>query len=89
MRDEREATGRFARNLRRSRRRQGLSREALSRRAGPSRRYVGKPEAGEAGCRIGTVARPAGATDIDTDDLLDAIESQPGEDRTGAQGRSD
>jgi transcriptional regulator with XRE-family HTH domain len=89
MRDKQEATRRFAENLLRARRRAGLSQEAVARRAQISKGYVSRLEGGETECGIFIVIRLAGALGVEVDDLLDGIEWQPGENRTGAYGPSD
>lgn len=75
MRDRHEATGRFARNLRRERRRAGLSQEEeVERRAGLSRGYVGRLERGRIECRMTTMFRLTRALGIRPFDLLDGID---------------
>jgi len=64
---------RFGENLRRVRRREGLSQEQLSVRASLHRTEVGKLEGGERACRIDTLLRLAGAMAARPEELLDGI----------------
>jgi transcriptional regulator with XRE-family HTH domain len=64
---------RMGQNLRRLRRREGLSQEALADRASIHRTEVGKLENGERVCRIDTLIRLAGAMAIPPADLLEGI----------------
>ena len=69
---------RFGENLRRCRRRAGLSQEAVGLRAAIHRTEVGMLERGERTPRIDTLVKVAGALDVDPGDLLDGIAWQPG-----------
>ncbi|MBS1846222.1 MAG: helix-turn-helix transcriptional regulator [Actinobacteria bacterium] len=64
---------RFGENLRRVRRREGLSQEQLSVWASLHRTEVGKLESGERCCRIDTLLRLAGAMAARPEELLDGI----------------
>jgi len=70
--------GRFGENLRRCRKRAGLSQEAVGLRAGLHRTEVGLLERGERTPRIDTAVKLAGALDVDPGDLLAGIAWQPG-----------
>lgn len=73
MLDRREALGRFGRNLRRARRRAGLSQAALAGRAGIGRSSVGRLEAGASECKFLTAMRLADALGVGIEDLFDGI----------------
>lgn len=64
---------RFGHNLRSVRRREGLSQEALSIRAGLHRTEVGLLERGERVCRIDTLIRIACSMAVPPGELLDGI----------------
>jgi transcriptional regulator with XRE-family HTH domain len=72
---------RFGANLRRVRRREGLSQEGLAVRASLHRTEIGRLEGGERACRIDTLIRLAGAMAVPPDELLDG-------DRLGACARA-
>jgi transcriptional regulator with XRE-family HTH domain len=63
----------FGENLRRVRRREGLSQEQLGRRASLHRTEIGLLERGGRACRIDTLIRVAGALDIRPEELLRGI----------------
>jgi transcriptional regulator with XRE-family HTH domain len=69
---------RFAENLRRLRRRAGISAEELADRAGINRSHVGSIEAGRVEPRLGTLIRLIGALDSTPDGILDGISWRPG-----------
>jgi transcriptional regulator with XRE-family HTH domain len=75
--------GRFGRNLRRVRRREGLSQEELAIRAGLHRTAVGLLERGGRVPRIDTLIRLAGAMEIPPGELLDGIDWIPGPETEG------
>jgi transcriptional regulator with XRE-family HTH domain len=64
---------RFGDNLRRVRRREGLSQEQLAVRASLHRTEVGKLEGGERTCRIDTLLRLAGAMAVPPEELIEGI----------------
>jgi ribosome-binding protein aMBF1 (putative translation factor) len=64
---------RVGKNLRRARRREGLSQEQLALRAGLHRTEVGRLERGDRICRIDTLLRLAGAMAISPGELLEGI----------------
>jgi transcriptional regulator with XRE-family HTH domain len=64
---------RFGENLRRVRRREGLSQEQLAVRAGVHRTEVGLLERSGRTCRVDTLLRLAGAMAVRPEDLLDGI----------------
>lgn len=68
---------RFAENLRRVRRREGLSQEQLAVRASLHRTEIGKIESGERVCQIDTLIRLAGAMGVPPAELLDGIDWVP------------
>jgi len=68
-----EVARRFGENLRRLRRREGLSQEQLAVRASLHRTEVGNLERGKRIPRIDTLIRLAGAMAISPDELLDGI----------------
>jgi transcriptional regulator with XRE-family HTH domain len=73
----------FGENLRRVRRREGLSLERLGRRASLHRTVVGLLERGGRACRIDTLLRVAGALDVRPEELLVGIAWIPGPETTG------
>jgi transcriptional regulator with XRE-family HTH domain len=75
---------RFGENLRRVRRREGLSQEQLAMSASLHRIEVGRLEAGELICRIDTLVRLAGAMAVPPGELLDGIDWVPGPETSGA-----
>jgi transcriptional regulator with XRE-family HTH domain len=75
--------GRFGDNLRRVRRREGLSQEELAVRASLHRTEIGKLENTERVCRIDTLIRLAGAMAIPPAELLDGIDWVPGPETSG------
>jgi transcriptional regulator with XRE-family HTH domain len=75
---------RFAENLRRIRRREGLSQEQLAVRTSLHRTEVGKLERAGRLCRIDTLIRLAGAMAIPPGELLDGIDWVPGPEPSGA-----
>lgn len=80
-----EAVGeRFGENLRRVRRREGLSQEQLASRAALHRTEVGKLERAGRICRIDTLIRLAGAMSIPPGELLEGIDWVPGPEPSGA-----
>lgn len=87
MRDRREALARFGRNLRRARRGAGLSQQALAGRAGISRSYVGKVEAGASECRFLTAMALADAVGVDLEALIHGGGEGSGSGRTCPDGR--
>jgi len=74
---------RFGENLRRHRRRAGLSQEAVGLHADLHRTEIGLLERGERTPRIDTAVKVAGALDVDLGDLLDGIAWQPGKSERG------
>lgn len=81
---------RFGENLRRCRRRAGLSQEAVAIRASLHRTEIGLLERGERTPRIDTCIRLAGAVDVQPMALLDGIawsvgEATPGRFVTGGE----
>jgi len=75
---------RFGRNLRRVRRREGLSQEELAVRASLHRTEVGKLENGERLPRIDTLVRLADSMVVPPGELLDGIHWVPVPERVGA-----
>jgi transcriptional regulator with XRE-family HTH domain len=69
---------RFGVNLRRYRKRCGLSQEETAVRASLHRTEIGLLERGERLPKIDTAIKLAGALDVDTGDLLDGIVWEPG-----------
>lgn len=65
-------------NLRRLRRREGLSQEQLAVRASLHRTEIGRLEHGERICRIDTLIRLAGAMAVPPGELLEGIDWVPG-----------
>lgn len=76
-RRNRAVAERFGENLRRVRRREGLSQEELGVRASLHRTEVGKLEKGERVPRIDTLIRLAGAMAAPPGELLDGIDWVP------------
>jgi len=74
---------RFGENLRRVRRREGLSQERLARRASLHRTEVGLLEKGLRVCRVDTLIRLAGAMAVPPGELLDGISWVPGSEVVG------
>lgn len=70
-------------NLRRLRRREGLSQERLAVRASLHRTEIGLLEHGERVCRIDTLIRLAGAMAVEPGELLDGIDWVPGPETEG------
>jgi transcriptional regulator with XRE-family HTH domain len=64
-------------NLRRLRRREGLSQEQLAERASLHRTEIGRLEHGERVCRIDTLIRLAGAMAVPPGELLEGIDWVP------------
>jgi transcriptional regulator with XRE-family HTH domain len=75
---------RFGENLRRVRRREGLSQEQLAMRASLHRTEVGKLEHAGRVCRIDTLIRLAGAMAVPPGELLEGIDWVPGPRPSGA-----
>jgi transcriptional regulator with XRE-family HTH domain len=73
----------FGENLRRARRRQGLSQEKLANRASLHRTEIGMLEHGQRICRIDTLIRLAGALTVPAGELLDGIDWIPGPEPSG------
>jgi transcriptional regulator with XRE-family HTH domain len=73
----------FGENLRRVRRREGLSQEQLGRRASLHRTEIGRLEAGERACRIDTLLRVAGALEVRPEEMLEGIVWIPGPETKG------
>ncbi len=73
----------FGANLRYCRRRAGLSQEETAVLASLHRTAVGQLERGERVARADTIAKLAGALQIDPGDLFDGIVWQTGETRPG------
>lgn len=65
--------GRFGRNLRRLRRREGLTQEELARSAGLHRAAIGLLENGERVARVDTLVRLADSMEVPPEELLDGI----------------
>lgn len=74
----------FGGNLRRVRRREGLSQEQLAIRASVHRTEIGRLEHGERACRIDTLIRLAGAMAVPPGELLGGIDWVPGPQTSGA-----
>jgi transcriptional regulator with XRE-family HTH domain len=68
---------RFAENVRRLRRRAGISAEELGYRADIHRNHIGSIERGESEPRLGTLIRLIGALDTTPDEVLDGISWRP------------
>jgi transcriptional regulator with XRE-family HTH domain len=75
---------RFGENLRRVRRREGLSQEGLTVRASLHRTEIGRLEVGQRACRIDTLIRLAGAMAVPPGELLDGIAWVPAPEPRGA-----
>jgi transcriptional regulator with XRE-family HTH domain len=75
---------RFGENLRRARRREGLSQEQLALRASLHRTEIGLLENGDRVCRIDTLIQLAGAMAVEPGGLLDGIAWVPGPEPEGA-----
>lgn len=73
---------RFGANLRRCRKRTGLSQEALGDLASLHRTAIGLLERGERMPRIDTLIKLGQALPAETEDLLDGITWEPGETKT-------
>jgi transcriptional regulator with XRE-family HTH domain len=73
----------FAENLRRHRKRKGLSQEQLGFRAGLHRTEIGLLERGARVPRIDTLLKLVAALGIGSCDLLDGITWEPGESQPG------
>jgi transcriptional regulator with XRE-family HTH domain len=69
---------RFAENVRRLRRRAGISAEELADRAQIHRNHIGSIENGHVEPRLGTLLRLIGALDTTPDEILDGISWRPG-----------
>jgi transcriptional regulator with XRE-family HTH domain len=76
--------GQAGSNLRRLRRREGLSQEQLAERASLHRTEIGRLEHGERLCRIDTLIRLAGALAVPPGELLEGIDWVPGPRTSGA-----
>lgn len=74
---------RFTENLIHHRKKAGLSQEALALNSSLNRTEIGQLERGNRLPRIDTLVKLAGGLGIGPCDLLDGIEWQPGESRTG------
>lgn len=74
-----EVAERLGENLRRARRRVGLSQEQVAIRASLHRTEVGLLERGGRVARVDTLIRLAGAMSIDPAELLDGIDWTPGD----------
>jgi transcriptional regulator with XRE-family HTH domain len=70
---------RFAENVRRLRRRAGISAEELADRAAIDRSHLGSIEAGRVEPRLGTLLRLIGALGTTPDGILDGVSWRPGE----------
>jgi transcriptional regulator with XRE-family HTH domain len=75
---------RFGGNLRRVRRREGLSQEQLAARASLHRTAIGLLENGQRVCRVDTLIQLAGAMAVPPAELLDGIGWVPGLEHEGA-----
>lgn len=73
----------FGRNLARCRRRVGLSQEATAVRASLHRTAVGQLERGERVARADTIAKLAGALEVDPGILFEGLAWEPGDMRYG------
>lgn len=69
---------RFAENVRRLRRRAGISAEELADRTGLARGHVGSIENGRTEPRLGTLIKLVGALRTTPDEILDGIAWRPG-----------
>lgn len=79
-----EVAERFGENLRRARRRVGLSQEQLAVRASLHRTEIGLLERGGRVARIDTLIQLAGAMSVQSSDLLDGIHWTPGDYQGGS-----
>jgi transcriptional regulator with XRE-family HTH domain len=70
---------RFGANLRRCRRRAGLSQEQAAVRASLHRSAIGLLERGERVARVDTLVKLMGALEVDADELLAGLEWLPGQ----------
>lgn len=75
---------RFGENMKRHRRRAGLSQEELGFRANLHRTEIGMLERGIRLPRLDTIIKVAGGIEIDTAELLDGMTWQPGGFRQGS-----
>lgn len=75
----REVAQRFGENLRRTRRRVGLSQEQVAIRASLHRTEIGLLERGGRMARVDTLIQLAGAMAIDSSELLEGINWTPGD----------
>lgn len=89
MLDRGEALARLGRNLRRERRRTGLSQGMLAGRVGISRSYLGRLEAGGSECRFLTVMALADVLGVGIEELLDGISQTPDAGGDCREGRRD
>ncbi len=78
-----DVADRFAENLRRVRRREGLSQDQLAGRAGLHRTEVGLLERSGRTCRIDTLIRLSGAMAVRPEELLDGIAWVPAPETEG------
>ena len=85
----REVAVRFGENLRRSRRRVGLSQEELAMRASLHRTEIGMLENGQRVARIDTLIQLSGAMAIDPIELIAGITWAPGGAQYGSFGFAD
>jgi transcriptional regulator with XRE-family HTH domain len=85
----REVALRFGENLRRTRRRLGLSQEELAVRASLHRTEIGMLENGQRVARIDTLIQLAGAMSIDPTELIAGMSWAPGDVQDGAFGFED
>jgi transcriptional regulator with XRE-family HTH domain len=74
---------RFGANLRRCRRRAGLSQEQAAVRASLHRSAIGLLERGERVARVDTLVKLMGALEADADELLAGLEWLPGQTHRG------
>lgn len=73
----------FGANLRYCRKRRGLSQEETAVRASLHRTAVGQLERAERVARADTIAKLAGALEVDPGDLFEGIKWEPGDVRLG------
>ena len=78
-----DVAGRFGDNVKRQRKLADLSQEELSYRASLHRTEVSQIERGLRLCRVDTVAKLAGAMEIDAGRLFEGIDWEPGDVRYG------
>ena len=76
--DRHEIARRFGENMRRCRKRAGISQEALAVLASVHRTEIGLLERGERTPRIDTLVKLAGSLSVPPDDLIDGIVWEPG-----------